>query len=36
MVEPDSPFVQERPAQNIEQDAGLIGRDWPFGRPEFF
>ena len=31
-----SHYVQGWPAQNFVQDAGLIGRGWLFGRPEFF
>ena len=30
-----SSYVQERPAQNIAQDAGLAGQGWPFGCPTF-
>ena len=31
-----SPYVQDWSAQNFVPDAGLIGRGWLFGRPEFF
>ena len=32
----DAPYLQELLANNFLQDAGLIGRDWVFGRPGFF
>ena len=35
-VENDSTYVQERPAQNFVQGAGLIGQGGSFGRPAFF
>ena len=32
----DSLYVQEHPAKTFVQDAGFIGRGWPFGPPGFF
>lgn len=34
MVDPRC--MQDGPAQNLVQDAGVIGEGWPVGRPDVF
>ena len=35
-VRTDSPYVREHPAKKKVQDAVLVGRGWPLGRPIFW